>query len=369
MNVAQLLHNNIEEKQTEDKFVFSQKRRMAEEGDIMEIDNCMGLDGNAPKRRRREQVPCQQKTYLETVFKTIQYPDAHLRSQLASRFGTSPRKIQIWFQNRRTKAKVDGQKSTKTEDPATTPAAEKDLTPLLTSIKNGNLRLIKQLLEQNEPANYLNVCDPARGYSPLHMAAFYGFDDIVQYLLSFEQTHINIRDNDNYTPLHLCCLYRRTTIASMLLKAGAIPNAVSTEGYTPLHASALIGDLATLRLLLASSANVDAVDSQGFSALAFAVREGHEDLFEELLKSKASTTLRTDSGATLLHLACHSNIRIDVIQKLLELGLRLDTENKAGVTPEALLIKAGRQDVISMADSEDMSALSLIQRRMNTQWK
>lgn len=333
------------------------------------IDQYVG-EGSAPKRRRREQVPCQQKTYLETVFKTIQYPDSHLRQQLAARFGSSPRKIQIWFQNRRTKAKTDVQKTSTKEEEKNATMTDKDNTPLLTCIKNGNIRSVKELLETNEPASFLNVCDPLRGYSPLHMAAFYGFDDIVQYLLTFGSTHINIRDNDNYTPLHLCCLYRRTAIAGMLLKAGAIPNAVSTEGYTPLHASALIGDLATLRLLLNNGAHIDAVDSHGFSALAFAVREGHEDIVHELIQKKASTSLKTDTGATLLHLACHSNILLSVIQALIECGLRLDMEDKSGTTPQAMLMRMNRTDVLlKTSEPDDFAALNLIQRRMNTSWK
>ncbi|PRP77450.1 hypothetical protein PROFUN_14338 [Planoprotostelium fungivorum] len=372
MNVAQLVTEGVDNTHTTnsetDNFVFK-KRKME---DCMEISSPQLEGGEPNKRRRREQVPCQQKTYLETIFQTIQYPDAHLRQQLATRFGTSSRKIQIWFQNRRTKAKTDGQKPKKPleKEIASSPSTsnfDRDVTPLLTYIKNGNIQEVKQLLGQCEPANFINTCDPQRGYSPLHMAAFYGFEDIARLLLSFESIHINIRDNDNYTPLHLCCLYRRTNIARMLLAAGAVPNAASTEGYTPLHAAALTGDLPTLRLLLEGGANADSTDVQGFSALAFCVREGHEELVSELLGHKAFNQLRTEGGDTLLHLACRANnIKGSLVARLVHSGLRLDTKNNDNITPLALLQSAGRQDVITLLEDCDhltsFSRASPIQR-------
>ncbi|PRP78123.1 putative mannan endo-1,4-beta-mannosidase [Planoprotostelium fungivorum] len=54
-------------------------------------------------RRRRTQTPASQKEILENIFKDVQYPNAQLRQQMANTFNTTSRKIQIWFQNRRTR--------------------------------------------------------------------------------------------------------------------------------------------------------------------------------------------------------------------------------------------------------------------------
>lgn len=55
---------------------------------------------------KRERASWKQRIVLERVFQLNPYPNQETRSQLADQLGMSPRKVQIWFQNRRTKAKA-----------------------------------------------------------------------------------------------------------------------------------------------------------------------------------------------------------------------------------------------------------------------
>lgn len=55
---------------------------------------------------KRYRPSWQQRILLEQIFEKNQYPDLNLRTQLAGQLGITPRKVQIWFQNRRTKEKV-----------------------------------------------------------------------------------------------------------------------------------------------------------------------------------------------------------------------------------------------------------------------
>jgi ankyrin repeat protein len=77
-------------------------------------------------KAKRERASWQQKLILEKIFDSNQYPDLTVRTQLSDQLDMSPRKIQIWFQNRRTKAK---QKNAKEEE------VELDINEPL---KNGN---------------------------------------------------------------------------------------------------------------------------------------------------------------------------------------------------------------------------------------
>ncbi|PRP79652.1 Q50 paired-like homeodomain transcription factor [Planoprotostelium fungivorum] len=55
--------------------------------------------------RKRQNIPKLQKESLEIVFQSCPYPSVKARKQLAETLQTTPRKVQIWFQNRRAKWK------------------------------------------------------------------------------------------------------------------------------------------------------------------------------------------------------------------------------------------------------------------------
>ncbi|PRP77172.1 aristaless-related homeobox protein-like [Planoprotostelium fungivorum] len=77
-----------------------------EEDETSEIDSADGgLEVNI--RARRVVVPPQQKDYLESIFQVTPYPDNELKRELADKFKTTPRKIQVWFQNRRQKQRIE----------------------------------------------------------------------------------------------------------------------------------------------------------------------------------------------------------------------------------------------------------------------
>lgn len=56
------------------------------------------------KKKRKRTAPDQLKV-LEDVFSGHQHPNLLLRNQLAVQLGMTPRSVQIWFQNRRAKAR------------------------------------------------------------------------------------------------------------------------------------------------------------------------------------------------------------------------------------------------------------------------
>ena len=49
-----------------------------------------------------------QRTVLESVYDMEKLPDAHLRERLSKYLDLSTRQIQVWFQNRRQRAKAGG---------------------------------------------------------------------------------------------------------------------------------------------------------------------------------------------------------------------------------------------------------------------
>jgi len=57
------------------------------------------------RKNKRERITPKQKMVLETVFVTQKLPSYQLRDQLSQSLGMSPKRVQVWFQNKRAKIK------------------------------------------------------------------------------------------------------------------------------------------------------------------------------------------------------------------------------------------------------------------------
>ncbi|OCT79485.1 hypothetical protein XELAEV_18026295mg [Xenopus laevis] len=64
-------------------------------------------------RRKRTVYSPSDLARLEQYFRTNMYPDIHQREEMARQMGLPESRIQVWFQNRRSKAKRQGSRSTK----------------------------------------------------------------------------------------------------------------------------------------------------------------------------------------------------------------------------------------------------------------
>ena len=127
-----------------------------------------------------------------------------------------------------------GQKiPTKSKPRKQTPAAERSLWKQLADDGDGNVAVVKALIE-NDP-RLIHATDK-QGYSPLHYAAFNGHNEVVALLLGCKAV-TDARNDHGETPLHVSVLNGHKEITAMLLEAGAEVNAKNDAGETPLSAT------------------------------------------------------------------------------------------------------------------------------------
>lgn len=126
------------------------------------------------------------------------------------------------------------------------------------------------------------------GFTPLHLAAFFGQDGVAKTLLARgADANAQATNATAVRPLHSAAAARHLTIAGLLIAAGADVNARQHGGYTALHAAAQHGDRAFIDLLVASGADLGARTNDGKSAADLAADAGHAAI-AELLGAGAS---------------------------------------------------------------------------------
>ena len=121
------------------------------------------------------------------------------------------------------------------------------------------------------------------GFTPLHLAAFFGRPDAVALLLAAGADCTAVATaRDALTPLNSAAAGRNTEVVRRLLAAGADPNARMAGGWTPLHAAADNGDEDIVEMLLAAGADRSLANDAGTLPLDLANHRGHKDVIARL---------------------------------------------------------------------------------------
>lgn len=121
------------------------------------------------------------------------------------------------------------------------------------------------------------------GFTPLHLAAFFGRADAVQVLLAVgADADVASRNAMAVTPLHSAAAGGHAAIVELLLAAGAAATARQSGGWTALHSAAANGDRAAIVALLRHGAVPDAVSDDGRTPRQLAVESGHAEVVAQL---------------------------------------------------------------------------------------
>ena len=115
------------------------------------------------------------------------------------------------------------------------------------------------------------------GWTPLHLAAFFGRADAVDVLLAAgADVRAVSRNHEGNMPLHAALAGRGVgRISTTLLAHGAEVRATDASGHTALHHAAFRDDVGLVNTVLAHGADPTARNRDGKTALAIAEERGH----------------------------------------------------------------------------------------------
>ncbi|GAB1288263.1 Serine/threonine-protein kinase TNNI3K [Apodemus speciosus] len=159
------------------------------------------------------------------------------------------------------------------------------------------------------------------GLTALHIAAIAGhtedFDrfsegraNLAAEVLLQHGANVNVQDAIFFTPLHIAAYYGHEQVTSVLLKFGADVNVSGEVGDRPLHLASAKGFFNIVKLLVeeGNKADVNAQDNEDHVPLHFCSRFGHHNIVSYLLQSDLEVQPHVINiyGDTPLHLACYN---------------------------------------------------------------
>ncbi|MBA3645407.1 MAG: ankyrin repeat domain-containing protein [Gemmatimonadaceae bacterium] len=190
---------------------------------------------------------------------------------------------------------------------------------LIDAIKNGDVAAVKNLLATDATALDSRE-DPA---SPVLTAMYHGQNEIADYIaprteldvfeaaatgrterldeLLSSDPEVTRQTSDGWTPLHLAAFFGKTDAARRLMEAGADLKTISgnTTANTPLHAAiAGRGDEELILRMLIAGADAGLATAEGHTPLHIAASRGNRRLCDLLIQYRASPSARMKDGKT-----------------------------------------------------------------------
>ena len=223
--------------------------------------------------------------------------------------------------------------------------------------------------------------------SPLYYAAFCGFHDLADRLIMKHPEQVNslggfvlaplpaalsnrhfrvadllwkhgavvdVRDEEEWTPLHAAGRSGSVDIMLWLLNHGANARAQSYKRRTPLHEAAFTAELGAVQVLLKHNAYINLQDIYGYTSLhdvlvwAYTSREGNiVEIVRRLLEHGADPNIRLRNGSTPLHKAS-SHRSLEVVRLLLSYGANIDEKDDEGITPFQVASSHGYDEITKL---------------------
>eukprot|EP00736_Rhodelphis_marinus_P011388 Rmarinus@m.10563 len=250
--------------------------------------------------------------------------------------------------------------------------------------------------EVNKPGWYSMEQIPDDDEGLIHVAAFLGHVDLLEFLLYVKRVSPDDRTRSGLTAAHIAAGRSHVTFLRKLVIAGANLSLETLEGLRPLHfgasqvdydvidflihqspsdlnartvdgesaimVAAQLGLVTNMKLLLTAGADVAVPSSQhGWTLLHEAVRAGQCEIVRQLADASFNPSSTCAVGQNSAHVAAYAG-NVDMLKLLKELGVDMLAETKYGHSPLDVALKLRRPEAAAfLRDIEKRNFLDAIE--------
>ncbi|XP_070812384.1 ankyrin repeat domain-containing protein 65 [Pituophis catenifer annectens] len=208
--------------------------------------------------------------------------------------------------------------------------------------RNGDLRLVKQLLQRGASTNSRDE----NGWTLLHVASLHSYLPLVKFLIQHGAT-VHTDNMAGYTPLHHAAWSGHTQVAELLLARGAPVMDTTKGGLTPFHFAAANGHTLMIQLLLRHGTDPDASDCNQWTSLHWATAGHQLHIMNGLISQGVNPNLQGKGGIAPLHIAAEIG-RAETIRLLLAKGADVNLQDDGGRTALSVASKNSHHEMVKL---------------------
>lgn len=219
-----------------------------------------------------------------------------------------------------------------------------------------------------EDGTDLNALDD-HGRTPLSFAVEYGWIEVTDILLAFQEIDINLADHHGRTPIWWGANTRSEQSLRLLLETPGIQlNVKDNRGITPLIRAAMIGANGCLRVLLdCPFVDPNSTDLDGRNSLYWACTSGKEETVKILLDDDGVYVDAEDfNGRTPLFAACQRGDE-NIVRMLLERQADVNRQSFTGKTPLHAAVSGGDKNLAVVKLLLDVGGINITAQDFSNQ--
>jgi len=217
-------------------------------------------------------------------------------------------------------------------------------TALMYAAKQGNVQIIKRLLEQGANVKH---CD-SYGDTPLLIAAEYGQEDAVKFFIESKKADINETNHMGWTALMLASKSGNIPVIDYLIKMGANRKLRTKKGSSSLLIAVYYNHLPAVQYFIehhSDAFNINEKKKNGNNLLIFAALNGNLEMTKYLISHNAHSNTASFKKSNALIQASYLG-HLDIIKFLIEEGIDPCQKDRRGMSALHYSSRNGYQFIV-----------------------